>query len=141
VSLAVKGDADQNRADRVQQFRIRDQPDQTWTLGRLCPGWGEMAVESGARGSPDPAHVGQAVGPGCLWARRSGSWPQSMPSQMAVRLQGGYRGFQQLALDQHLTNFALSRSLEPLTLELLAGSRPGGQDGLCSHEGVCCHPG
>jgi hypothetical protein len=57
--------AGQNRADRVQQFRIRHQPDQTWTPGRLCPGWGEMAVESGVRGSPDPAYVGQTVKPGC----------------------------------------------------------------------------
>src|ERR671938_788767 len=62
VTLAVEGAGGQDGADRLHQCRIRHRPDRTGTPGRLCAGWGEMPIGGGARGSPDPAHSGQAVG-------------------------------------------------------------------------------
>src|SRR3954464_7882200 len=63
VTLTVKGAGGQNRADRLQQGCIRHRPNRAWTPGRFGPRGGEMAVDGGARGAPDPAHAGQAIGP------------------------------------------------------------------------------
>ena len=62
VTLAVKGAGGQDGADRVDQGRIRHRPDWTRTPWQLGPG-GEMAIDRGARGAPDPAHAGPALGP------------------------------------------------------------------------------
>ena len=62
VSLAVKGAGGQDGADCVDQGRIRHRPDRTRTPWQLGPG-GEMAIDRGARGAPDAAHAGQAIGP------------------------------------------------------------------------------
>src|SRR5215207_3492366 len=62
VALAVNGAGGQDRADRVNQGRIRHRPNWTGTPGRFGPGGGEMAVDGGPRRTPDPAHAGQAIG-------------------------------------------------------------------------------
>src|SRR4051812_46563863 len=63
VTLTVKGAGGQNRADRVHQRRIRHRPNRAWTPGRVGPRGGEMPIDAGPCGAPDPAHAGQAIGP------------------------------------------------------------------------------
>jgi hypothetical protein len=63
VTLAVKRAGGQDRADRLDQGRIRHRPNRARTPGRFGPGGGEMPVDGGPRGAPDPAHAGQAIGP------------------------------------------------------------------------------
>src|SRR3954471_24205814 len=63
MTFAVKGAGSQDRADRVHQGRIRHRPNRARTPGRFGPRGGEMAIDRGARGAPDPAHAGQAIGP------------------------------------------------------------------------------
>src|SRR3954454_12419094 len=62
-SLAVKRAGGQDRADRLDQGRIRHRPNRARTPRHLGPGGGEMAIDRGARRTPDPAHAGQAIGP------------------------------------------------------------------------------
>src|SRR3954466_27928 len=62
VTLAVKGTGGQDRADRLQQGRIRHRPNRAGTPGRFGPGGGEMPIHAGPRRAPDPAHAGQAIG-------------------------------------------------------------------------------
>src|SRR3954471_20459582 len=63
VTLTVKGAGGQNRADRLQQGRIRHRSNRTGTPRRIGPGGGEMPIHAGPRRAPDPAHAGQAIGP------------------------------------------------------------------------------
>src|SRR5215210_5361940 len=62
VPLAVKGAGSQDRADRLQQGRIRHRPNRARTPGRFGPRGGEMPIDAGARRTPDPADAGQAIG-------------------------------------------------------------------------------
>src|SRR3954453_12276337 len=63
VTLAVKRAGGQDRADRVDQGRIRHRPNRARTPRRVGPGGGEMPIHAGPRGAPDRAHGGQAIGP------------------------------------------------------------------------------
>src|SRR4051812_36225201 len=63
VTFTVKGAGAQDGTDRLHQGRIRHRPNRTGTPGRFGPGWGEMPIDAGPRGAPDPAHAGQAIGP------------------------------------------------------------------------------
>src|SRR5215217_5057003 len=62
VTLAVKRAGDQDRADRVDQRRIRHRPDRARTPRRFGPGGGEMPIHAGPRRTPDPADAGQTIG-------------------------------------------------------------------------------
>src|SRR3954463_15091776 len=62
VTFTVKGAGAQDGTDRLHQRRIRHRPNRTGTPGRFGPGWGEMPIDAGPRGAPDPAHAGQAIG-------------------------------------------------------------------------------
>src|SRR3954464_12484439 len=62
VTFTVKGAGAQDGTDRLHQGRIRHRPHPTRTPGRFGPGWGEMPIDAGPRGAPDPAHAGQAIG-------------------------------------------------------------------------------